>query len=168
MSTLRIAGIVPESITDGPGFRYAVFTQGCPHRCPGCHNPETWSKEGGKLMDVKELFEDYSSRSRVRGLTLSGGEPFEQAAASADLAKLVQASGGDVLVYTGYLLETLQSKASTDPAIASLLEASDYLIDGPFVLSERDLSLQFRGSRNQKLYRKVDNEWKPWELTDWN
>lgn len=168
MSTLRIAGIVPESITDGPGFRYAIFTQGCPHGCPGCHNPETWPMEGGNLMSIQEIYDDYRSRSHLRGLTLSGGEPFEQAAASAEVAKLVHEAGGDVLVYTGYLLQTLQTKAQTDPPVAALLEAADYLIDGPFIMAQRDLSLQFRGSANQKLYRKVENEWVSWELKDWN
>lgn len=168
MSTLRIAGIVPESITDGPGFRYAVFTQGCPHACPGCHNPETWPMEGGDLMGVQDIFDDYLSRPNLRGLTLSGGEPFEQAAASAELARLVHDAGGDVLIYTGYLLQTLQTKARTDSAIADLLEVADYLIDGPFILAQRDLSLKFRGSQNQKLYRKVQDAWEHWELTDWN
>lgn len=168
MTSLRIAGIVPESITDGPGFRYAIFTQGCPHACPGCHNPETWPMEGGDLLSIQEIFSDYLSRPHLRGLTLSGGEPFEQAAAGAEIAKLVHEAGGDVLIYTGYLLETLQSKARTDSSIAALLDAADYLIDGPFVLAERDLSLAFRGSRNQKLYRKANQEWVSWELTDWN
>lgn len=168
MTTLRIAGIVPESITDGPGFRYAIFTQGCPHACPGCHNPETWPMEGGNQLSIDEIYEDYLARPHLRGLTLSGGEPFEQAAASAEIAKLVHEAGGDVLIYTGYVLQALQTKAQTDPAIADLLEVADYLIDGPFVLAQRDLSLQFRGSRNQKLYRKDDNKWVPWELDDWN
>ena len=104
---LRIAGTVGDSIVDGPGLRLTVFTQGCPHHCPGCHNPQTHDFSGGYDATVEELFAQYRENPLLRGVTLSGGEPFCQPAPLAELARLVHGAGGDVFCYTGYTYEQL-------------------------------------------------------------
>lgn len=99
---MRIAGTVSESIVDGPGLRLTVFTQGCPHRCPGCHNPQTHDPAGGREESTAALLARYAADPLLDGLTLSGGEPMEQAAECAALAEAVHALGGNVWVYTGW------------------------------------------------------------------
>lgn len=146
---VNVAGIVPESIVDGPGFRYAVFVQGCPHHCPGCHNPETHPFEGGSPMAVEELFQQFQRNPMLKGITLSGGEPFCQAEPLARLAELVHSVGKNVLTYTGYLFEELS--ASQDSHITSLLRETDLLVDGPYLEAQRNIDLLFRGSENQRL-----------------
>ena len=146
---LRIAGVVGDSIRDGPGLRLTVFTQGCPHRCPGCHNPQTHDFAGGYDAEVEELFEQYREDPLLRGVTLSGGEPFCQPEPLAELARLVHGAGGDVFCYTGYTYEQLLGL--DDPAVAALLREVGVLIDGPYLEAQRDLTLLFRGSANQRL-----------------
>jgi len=146
---LRIAGIEPESVVDGEGIRYVVFVQGCPHRCPGCHNPETHPFDGGRVADIQELFEEIRENPLLKGVTFSGGEPFCQPKPLAELARLVHGIGKDVTTYTGYLYEELLNMQ--DPDVVDLLAQTDTLIDGPFILAERDLTLPFRGSRNQRI-----------------
>lgn len=146
---LNVAGIEPESIVDGPGIRFAVFVQGCPHKCPGCHNPDTHPFEGGTVMSVEDVFAQFKRSPMLKGITLSGGEPFCQAGALANLAELVHDMGKDVVVYTGYTYEELA--ASDDPAIQALLHETDLLIDGPFIEEQKNLELRFRGSENQRL-----------------
>jgi anaerobic ribonucleoside-triphosphate reductase activating protein len=146
---VRICGVEPESIVDGRGIRYVVFTQGCPHRCPGCHNPQTHPFDGGKVVDIGELFGEIRENPLLKGVTFSGGEPFCQPEPLAELAKMAHGTGLDVTVYTGYLYEELL--AMKNPAVDALLAQTDTLIDGPFILAERDLTLRFRGSRNQRV-----------------
>jgi anaerobic ribonucleoside-triphosphate reductase activating protein len=148
---VQLAGVVKESIVDGPGFRFVVFAQGCPHRCPGCHNPETHLRLGGTFYSVTDLIDMYQTSSLQRGITLSGGEPFLQAAPFAILAKKVKELSGDVITYTGYTYTHLKKLAEEDEAIRNLLEETDLLIDGPFILKLRSLNLPFRGSSNQTL-----------------
>lgn len=148
---IRLASWIEDSLVDGPGLRFTVFAQGCPHRCPGCHNPETQLPLGGKLIAPEELFAYYAKARLCRGVSLSGGEPFSQAGPLADFAALVHESGGDVISYTGYLYEKLLRMAEESPDIQRLLHETDLLIDGPFVLAEKSLDLPFRGSRNQRL-----------------
>ncbi len=147
--TIRVAGVVNDSIVDGPGFRYTVFVQGCPHKCPGCHNPQTHPFEGGTLMEPEEILQSMEKNPLLKGITLSGGEPFCQPEALAYLAKEVHKTGRDVVCYTGYTIEQLLSME--DPHIRELLEQVDLLVDGPFILEKRDLTLLFRGSSNQRL-----------------
>lgn len=146
---LRLFGVVEESIVDGPGIRYVIFTQGCPHHCPGCHNPQSWPTEGGETRDIEELFVDIATNPLLSGVTFSGGEPFEQAGALATLAKKIKAHGLHLMTYTGYLFEDLIAR--NDDAMNALLALTDVLVDGPFVMAQRDLTLSFRGSRNQRL-----------------
>lgn len=147
--TLRLFGIAEESVVDGPGFRYAVFVQGCPHKCPGCHNPDSHDFNGGTLRDIDSIFQEICQNPLLRGVTFSGGEPFCQPGPLAELAKMVHAQGLDVMVYTGWTLEQLQ--AMQNPQVDALLEQADYLVDGPFLLAQRDIDLNFRGSSNQRV-----------------
>lgn len=144
---IRIAGLVNDSIVDGPGFRYAIFTQGCPHNCPGCHNPETHSFTGGKCVDTREIIENFRKNPLLDGITLTGGDPFCQPAPCAELARAAHESNLTVWAYSGYLFEEILA----DPAMRALLEEVDVLVDGPFLLAQRTLSLRFRGSKNQRL-----------------
>lgn len=146
---LSIAGVIKESIVDGRGIRYAVFTQGCPHHCPNCHNPQTWPFDGGSEKEISEIFEDFKQNPMLRGITFSGGEPFCQPAPLAELARQVHDIGKDVTVFTGYTYEQLLEK--NDEAVNSLLAETDVLIDGPFVEELKNLELHFRGSENQRL-----------------
>lgn len=151
MAQIKIAGIVPESVVDGPGFRYTIFTQGCKHNCKGCHNPQTHDFNGGYFADTDELFSEMMSDPLIKGLTFSGGDPFEQSAPLAELAAKSHAAGKDIICYTGYTYEQLIEKSVDDPSIMALLKEIDVLIDGPFILEERDLTLKFRGSGNQRV-----------------
>lgn len=144
---MRIAGLVQDSIVDGPGFRFTVFVQGCGHHCPGCHNPQTHDPEGGNEMSTDEVLQELRSNPLTDGLTLSGGEPFDQAEDCLTLAKAAHEDGLNVWAYTGYLFETLLA----DPIRRPFLEEVDVLIDGPFRLAERSLALSWRGSRNQRV-----------------
>lgn len=148
---IRLAGIVRESIVDGPGFRFTVFVQGCPHHCPGCHNPQTHDSSGGEDCDVETIMREFVKNPLLQGITLSGGEPMEQAEALLLLAREVRKTGKDVVVFTGYTFERLLEMGKERPAIIDLLRECRLLIDGPFILAERDLTLRFRGSRNQRL-----------------
>lgn len=147
---LRIADIIDDSIVDGPGLRLTVFTQGCPHRCKGCHNPGTHESAGGREIAIKEILEQYRDNPLLSGITFSGGEPFMQPEALAKLARLIRASGGDVIVYTGFYFEELLKPAIRARATPLLAEA-DLLIDGPYVEELRSLELRFRGSSNQRV-----------------
>lgn len=150
-ATLRLAGIVRESIVDGPGFRFTIFCQGCPHHCPECHNPATHDFKGGKEITFDRLLAEIDKNPLLAGVTFSGGEPFCQAEAFASLAKEIKKRNLDIVTFTGYTYEQLLDMAETDPAIQHLLDCTDLLIDGPFIKEEKDLTLQFRGSRNQRI-----------------
>ena len=145
---IDLAGIVEDSIVDGPGIGTTVFCQGCPHHCEGCHNPETWEFGCGTEMDEARIVEIVKSNPLCRGVTFSGGEPFAQAAGFARLAKLLKAQGYEVASYSGYTFERLMKG---NAAQRELLEQIDILIDGPFLIGEKSLELVFRGSRNQRI-----------------
>lgn len=146
---LRLFGTVTDSIVDGPGLRYSVFVQGCSHACPGCHNPQSWPHDGGTLTTVADVFAEIGANRLVHDVTITGGEPFDQADACAELAELLKANGYGVWTYTGYLFEDLVR--NPDPAVHRLLENTDVLVDGPFVLAKKSLSLDWRGSSNQRV-----------------
>ncbi|HHT49329.1 MAG TPA: anaerobic ribonucleoside-triphosphate reductase activating protein [Firmicutes bacterium] len=146
---LRIAGVTPESVVDGPGLRAVVFFQGCPHHCPGCHNPETWDPAGGKLLSVQEVWSLLRYNPLLSGITLSGGEPLAQPEGALAIARKVRAVQGNLMIYTGYTWEELLEMAS--PSISELISLTDLLVDGPFLLAEKDEHLAFRGSRNQRI-----------------
>ena len=145
---LKLSGIVEDSIVDGPGIRATIFSQGCPHHCEGCHNPETWPFEGGTEMEEETILSIVRSNPLCRGVTFSGGEPFAQAAGFARLAKLLKEAGYEVASYSGYTFEQLLRGT---PAQRELLSCIDILIDGPFIMAEKSLEVPFRGSRNQRI-----------------
>ena len=146
---IRIAGIVEDSIVDGRGIRMAVFVQGCPHHCPGCHNPQTHDFAGGTIDDTDRIFEAFRENPLYRGITFSGGEPFCQPKPLKALADRVHAIKKDVTIYTGWTYEALC--AMHDPDVDALLSVCDVLVDGPFIEAQRDPELLFRGSANQRL-----------------
>lgn len=150
MEPLRLSGIADESIVDGPGFRLTVFTQGCPHGCPGCHNPQTHDFSGGYLADPAEVAARYRRNPLLRGVTLSGGEPFCQALPLAALCAELRAAGADVWAYSGYTFEQLAGPEAP-PHARELLALCDVLVDGRFELSLRNLELLYRGSENQRI-----------------
>lgn len=149
MASVRINSIIEESIVDGPGLRLVVFTQGCPHHCPGCHNPQTHDPAGGYTVDTADILARMQENPLLDGITFSGGEPFLQAGPLAALAQAVHAAGMDVVTYTGYVYEDLL--AQDDPAVTALLQATDLLVDGPYIEALQNTALPFRGSSNQRL-----------------
>ena len=150
-SSIRIAGVVRESIVDGPGIRFTVFCQGCPHGCPGCHNPDTHSFDGGYDCSIDKILGEIDKNPLLAGVTFSGGEPMCQPEAFLELAKEVKKRKLDIVIFSGYTFEELTEMSKERASIGELLDLADYLIDGRFFQSERDLSLTFRGSRNQRF-----------------
>ena len=145
---LDLSGIVSDSIVDGPGIRTTIFSQGCPHHCKGCHNPETWAFGCGTQVPVEAIVDIVKSNPLCRGVTFSGGEPFSQAAGFAKLAKLLKEKGYEVASYSGYTFEELLNGSDEQK---ELLASIDILIDGPFLMAEKTLEAPFRGSRNQRI-----------------
>lgn len=145
---LRISGIIEESIVDGLGIRYVIFTQGCPHHCKGCQNPETHDFSGGKVVNIKKLIDEISENPLISGVTFSGGEPFCQVKPLLKIAKEVIKRGKNVWVFSGYTFEQLIGMGDD---IKELLSLCDVLVDGKFVEEEKSLTLKFRGSKNQRL-----------------
>ena len=144
---VRVAGRIAESIVDGPGLRYVLFTQGCPHRCPGCHNPDTHDFGGGTPVVLRDILADIRRNPLLRGVTFSVGEPFCQSEALIPLAAALKSLGYHLMAYTGYVWEDL----ARDSTAARLLPFLDMLVDGPFVAARRSLELRFRGSSNQRI-----------------
>lgn len=146
---LRIAGVIKESTVDGPGFRYVVFTQGCPHACEGCHNPETHDYYGGKLVNIHEIAKDVKKNPLLSGVTISGGDPFVQAGQVAKLLDLLDKKLS-IMVYTGFTYEYLLKNSNNDNKYMELLSRTDILMDGKFVKDLMNENLLFRGSSNQR------------------
>lgn len=167
-NSLRVFGLVPDSIVDGPGLRYGVFVQGCTHACPGCHNPESQPAGGGTAYEIDAIFDDIAANRLIQGVTFSGGEPFEQPEACAALARRLKDAGYNVWAYSGYTFEDLCAQAPGRPAVADFLACIDVLVDGPFVESLRSYELEWRGSSNQRILDMPKTlavgepvEWKP-------
>ena len=147
---IRIAGVIKESTVDGPGFRYVIFTQGCPHHCEGCHNPETHDMNGGKLESITTLVDDIKKNPLLKGITLSGGEPFMQAKKLVKLLSLLDLNRYTVMTYTGFKYEYLLENADENNGFLELLKLTDVLIDGKFELALKSEKAKFRGSTNQR------------------
>ncbi|MBQ4204546.1 MAG: anaerobic ribonucleoside-triphosphate reductase activating protein, partial [Thermoguttaceae bacterium] len=141
---IRIAGRVVDSIVDGPGMRYALFTQGCPRACPGCHNPQTHDPKGGFETTTEEILKEIDSNPLLDGVTFSGGDPFMQPKPLVELAKELKKRNLNVITYTGYRWEELVD--ANDPDWNALIQASDVIVDGPFVQSLHDWKLKYTGS----------------------
>jgi anaerobic ribonucleoside-triphosphate reductase activating protein len=146
---MRIANYIQDSIVDGPGLRFTLFTQGCPHHCAGCHNPETHDPQGGKEVPVADIIQAMLGNPLTDGLTLSGGEPFAQPEDCLEIARAAREHGLNVWAWSGWTFEQLL--ADPRPAVRELLGLLDGLVDGPFVLAQRSLSLKWRGSTNQRV-----------------
>ena len=149
ISNLRINAIVEESIVDGPGIRYTIFVQGCPHRCKDCFNPQTHTFNSGYEVDTDYLFSKINKNLLITGVTFSGGEPMCQARGLSVLAEKINSIGLELAIYTGYTLEQLLKERNKDRH--KLLTLCDVLIDGRFKVTEHSLALRFRGSSNQRI-----------------
>lgn len=170
--SLRLAGVVRESIVDGPGLRFAIFCQGCPHNCPKCHNQDTHDFSGGYDCDIQKIVNAIEENPLLSGVTFSGGEPSHQPVAFLEIAKKVKSRGLNIWMYSGYTLEELLSRANSaisdlnnmnenssqtseknkeQIALKGLLGLVDVLVDGKFINELKDLTLPFRGSRNQRI-----------------
>ncbi|WP_010236035.1 anaerobic ribonucleoside-triphosphate reductase activating protein [Clostridium arbusti] len=148
---IRLAGMIYESLSNGPGLRRVLFSQGCKHNCKSCFNSHTHSFEGGELMDMDHIIEDIVNNPMLRGVTFSGGDPLEQAEKFAYIARRVKESGKSVWVYTGYTFEEIRSARRENPSWDKLLNYVDVLIDGKFDIDKKDEKLKFRGSTNQRI-----------------
>lgn len=153
---MNYADIRPIDVANGPGIRVSLFVSGCTHACPGCFNPEAWDFGYGQpfTKDEEDAILTHLARPYVKGLSLLGGEPFHpsnQAAVLALVKRVREAyPGKDIWCYTGYLYEDLLAGKVGEHS-RELLEQLDVLVDGPFVLEQKELSLRFRGSANQRL-----------------
>lgn len=146
---MRIYGLIQDSIVDGPGFRFSCFVQGCPHHCPGCHNPDSHDPAGGREMTVDEVAGELLKNPLTDGLTLSGGEPFAQPEDCLALAKIAHEHNLNVWAYSGWTFEHLRDRGTG--AQKALLVGLDVLVDGPFLQHSRTLALPWRGSGNQRV-----------------
>lgn len=153
---MNYADIRPIDVANGPGIRVSLFVSGCPHHCVECFNPETWDFAYGSPFGEAQIEEILAALDKpyIHGLSLLGGEPFapENQSAVLDLVRRVRAAfpQKDIWCYTGYLYENLLA-GEIGPLSRSLLEALDVLVDGPFILARKNLSIRFRGSDNQRL-----------------
>jgi len=145
---IRLYGIVDDSIVDGPGLRFAIFVQGCPHHCIGCHNPQSHDINGGYLQSLEDIFQKIKDNPLLDGVTLSGGEPFLQAERLVPLVQKIKTIPLNVMIYSGYTFEEIQN---LDDNAKKLLELCDVLVDGRFILEKRSLSLLYKGSSNQRI-----------------
>lgn len=152
---MKISGLINDSVVDGPGWRMTIFTQGCPHHCHNCHNPETWDYNGGYEISVDELVNKYKNNPLLDGITLSGGEPFikERKEELIDLVESIKSIGGSVWAYSGYLIEELEREYS------EVIKNIDYIVDGVFIEEKKSLGILFRGSTNQRIMKNVNGIW---------
>jgi len=140
-----------DSIVDGEGIRTVIWTQGCPHNCPSCHNPETHDFNGGILMDINDIKKELSSNKNQDGITLSGGDPFVQPEACYEIANYAKELGLNVWCYTGFTFEEIINMSKKNAIYKKLLENIDVLIDGKFILQLKNFNLKYRGSSNQRI-----------------
>ena len=145
------ADLQSDSIVDGPGLRTVIWTQGCGHHCKGCQNPQTWDFNGGGLVLIQDVLDEIDKLEYQTGLTFSGGDPMYQPEACNKIAEYAKKKGYNIWVYTGYTYEEVLKLAKEKPIYMKFLKNTDVLVDGRFILKERDLSILFRGSRNQRL-----------------
>lgn len=145
---IRLASpLQKDSVVDGPGIRTVIWTQGCPHHCPFCHNPETHSFEGGTLVPVYDIIEEIKSLELQDGITFSGGDPMMQPLACLEIAKKCKELGYNIWCYTGFLFEELLNK----PDCLKFLNYVDVLVDGKFDNNLKSYSAKYRGSKNQRI-----------------
>ncbi|MGW5720710.1 4Fe-4S single cluster domain-containing protein [Amycolatopsis sp. NPDC003865] len=144
MELLNLHRIVDVTAAEGPGVRCAVWTQGCSVRCPGCFNPQTWTTRGGFRLAWQDLVSRVLAIDGIEGVTLLGGEPFDQPAPLGEFAAAVRSAGLSVMTFTGHVLEDLPP--------SKLLESTDLLVDGPFLADRPEPSRPWAGSANQRFH----------------
>lgn len=143
---MRVLRVVEGTSVDGPCLRTSLYLAGCTHQCPGCHNPQSWDPMGGEEMSEDELMKIIAYNEAP--VTFSGGDPLFQPEAVASLAARIKRElGYNIWVYTGYTWEQIEKQ----PRLMEVMKHIDVLVDGPFIMAERDLDIIFRGSRNQRL-----------------
>lgn len=147
MVKINLSGYVDSSIVDGPGVRFAIYTQGCNHHCPGCHNPDTWAFKDNKIIAVDELVNIIEAESLSKNVTISGGDPLMQIAPTIELAKKLKELNYNIWLYTGFSLEQVEACNQK----REILNYIDILVDGRFEQSLKDFKLEFRGSSNQNI-----------------
>ncbi|WP_294467060.1 anaerobic ribonucleoside-triphosphate reductase activating protein [uncultured Anaerofustis sp.] len=160
---IRIAGIVRESIVDGPGLRFTLFVQGCPHKCPECHNPQTHDFNGGQVISHEKVLNAIFDNPLLSGVTFSGGEPFMQAKSLYLIGKEIKNKGLNLITYTGFLFEDLLKMSENDPYILKLIKLNDYIMDGKFELKNKTYDKTFVGSSNQRridVKNTIENNYK--------
>lgn len=145
------ADLQTDSIVDGPGLRAVLWTQGCGHHCKGCQNPQTWSFDGGGLVPIDMVLDAIDELEYQDGITFSGGDPMYQVEACNIIADYAKKKGLNIWVYTGFTYEEVLELSKKDKTYMDFLSKIDVLVDGRFILKERDMNLLFRGSRNQRL-----------------
>lgn len=150
MISVNIAGIKKHSLVNGPGIRYVLFMQGCPHDCKGCQNPETHDINGGIITNTDAVVNDILGTKFIDGVTLSGGDPLMQPEAAYDIVSRLKATGLDIWIYTGWTWEQLTA-LSTNNIIWKILENTNVLVDGRFESNLQSDECLFRGSTNQRL-----------------
>lgn len=150
--TIRLASELQiDSVVDGTGVRAVIWTQGCAHNCPGCHNPQTHSFDDGFLKDVDELISEIQAMEGQTGITFSGGDPMYQPEACAVIAKAAHKCKLDVWCYTGFTFEEVLKMRDTNKAVKDFLNEIDVLVDGRFIMAKRSYNIKFRGSTNQRI-----------------
>ena len=145
------ADLQSDSIVDGPGLRTVIWTQGCAHHCKGCQNPQTWDFNGGGEVPIKDVLEAIDELEYQTGITFSGGDPMYQVEACDRIAAYCKDKGYNIWVYTGFTYEEVLKLSEKNPTYMDFLKKIDVLVDGRFILEQRDLNLLFRGSKNQRL-----------------
>lgn len=148
---VRLSGIAFESLVNGPGLRRVFFAQGCIHDCKGCFNPDTHSLDGGELHNIDKLVEDVKQNPMLKGVTFSGGDPFEQAEEFTYMAKELKKLGINIWCYTGYMFEYILNMKKDNRSWEEILNYIDVLVDGRFEEHKKDSTLKFRGSSNQRI-----------------
>ena len=142
---MRVLDIIPGTSVDGPGLRTSIYFAGCTHQCPGCHNPQSWAADGGREMSVEEIVDIVEDNGF--DVTFTGGDPLFQAESLLPLARELKRRGYGIWCYTGYRYEDIAERDDIAPLLAEI----DVLVDGRFVMAQRDVHLRFRGSSNQRL-----------------
>lgn len=148
---IRIAGTANDSIVDGPGLRFTIFTQGCPHRCEECHNPQTHNFNGGHIETTENLIKKIFANPLLDGVTFSGGEPFCQSEPLYEMGKILREKGYNIIAYTGYTFEYLVKNSDKSNYYMELLSVCDYIVDGRFEADKKSYLLKFKGSSNQRI-----------------
>lgn len=150
-NTIRLSGIAYESLVNGPGMRRVFFSQGCKHNCKGCFNPDTHDFKSGEEKDMDQLISDTLKNPILRGVTFSGGDPWEQADKFAYMARAFKENGLNVWSYTGYTYEYILENKDNRLGWSELLDNIDILVDGKFEKEKMKDGLKYRGSTNQRV-----------------